>query len=274
MRSEFPYREYFSYDIIGDIAVVKSFGFSRRKLCKAAKRLMLDHKNVKTVLAQAGPVNGEYRLRQLTHLAGEDKRETLHKENGCLFAVNLEKCYFSPRLAYERRRIASLVQPGETVVNMFSGVGCFSIIIAKHALPERVYSVDINPAAYEFMVKNIRLNRLYGKVAPLLGDSKSIVKWHLERVADRVLLPLPDKALEYLPIAISALKPEGGWIHYYDFVHARKDEIPEEKVIKRIAERSCCEKAYLSFVNSRVVRSTGPNWYQVAVDIYVDRCKA
>jgi tRNA (guanine37-N1)-methyltransferase len=226
-------------------------------------------KNVKTVLAQESPVAGDFRLRRLTHVAGENKTSTIHKESSCVFSVDVATCYFSPRLSHERMRIARMVKPNETVVNMFAGVGCFSIIIAKHAKPAKVFSIDVNPAAVQFMQENIRLNRVYDKVTPLLGDSKEIVNNRLQRMADRVLMPLPEKALEYLPFAISALKASGGWIHYYDFEHAKKTENPGEKTKLKVAEKLARLGAAFEIPYSRIIRSTGPNWYQVVLDMHV-----
>ena len=140
-----------------------------------AKQIMAIHKGVKTVFSQTSPVRGDHRVRELTLLAGENKTVTKYKEAGCIFAVDIEKCYFSPRLKHERLRIASQVSPNETVVNMFAGVGCFSIIIAKTVPETKVYSIDINPTAYQFMVENVRINRVFGRVQPMLGDSKEIV---------------------------------------------------------------------------------------------------
>jgi tRNA (guanine37-N1)-methyltransferase len=261
---------YNSYDIIGDIAIIRmpsapSFEIAQR----AAKAIMGANKNVKTVLAQESPVAGDFRLRRLIHLAGESKTSTIHKESGCLFSVDIARCYFSPRLSHERMRIARIINPNETLVNMFAGVGCFSIIIAKHANPEEVFSVDINPAAIQYMKENIRLNRVCSKVIPWLGDSKEIIDSTLQRVADRVLMPLPKKALEYLPCAVSALKPSGGWIHYYDFEHATKTESPAEKVKLKVTKTLDALGVDFNVSFVRVVRRTGPNWYQLAADIHV-----
>ena len=190
---------YNSFDVVGDIAIIRRPCTSQANTQTAAKAIMNSHRNVKTVLLQASPVAGDLRLRRLTHVAGENKTSTVHREFGSSFSVDVAKCYFSPRLSHERMRIARKVEPDETVVNMFAGVGCFSIMIAKHANPAKVFSIDVNPAAIKFMQENIRLNRVYGKVTPLLGDSKEIITNQLQRVADRVLMPLPEKALEYLP---------------------------------------------------------------------------
>ncbi|MBN1244566.1 class I SAM-dependent methyltransferase family protein [Candidatus Bathyarchaeota archaeon] len=230
---------------------------------------MRRHRNIKTVLLQASPVSGELRLRSLTHVAGENKTSAVHKEFGCAFSVDVAECYFSPRLSHERMRIASMVEPNETVVNMFAGVGCFSIVIAKHANPAKVFSIDVNPAAMQLMQENIRLNMVYGKVIPLLGDSKEIINSRLQWVADRVLMPLPEKALEYLPCALSALKASGGWIHYYGLEHSTKTESPTEKVKLKVAEKLDALGVDFEVPFVRVVRSTGPNWFQLAVDVHV-----
>lgn len=258
---------YNSYDIVGDIAIIRLFETSKKLSRIIAETIMKVHKNVKTVLAQVSPVQGDFRLRKLEHVAGEKKTKTVHRESSCLFAVDLEKCYFSPRLFYERMRIAKLVKNGEIIVNMFAGVGCFSIVIAKNSNASKIYSIDINSAAVQFMKENIRLNRVPGKVIPIEGDAKEVIQEKLQNVADRVLMPLPEKAFEYLPYAVSALRNGAGWIHFYAFEHADKNENPVEKVKAKVAGK--LEKLGVTFEIpfGRIVRTTGPNWYQVVVDI-------
>jgi len=256
-----------SYDLIGDIAVIRVQENLISQSQIIAEAIMQTHKPVKTVLRQGSKVSGEFRLRQLEWIAGEKRTEAMHREFGCVFKVNLEKCYFSPRLSFERMRITRLVQPNETVVNMFAGVGCFSILMAKHGGAQTVYSIDVNPSAVEFMRENIRLNRVQGQVVPILGDAKQIITKRLLKVADRVVMPLPEKAYEYLDYAVLALRSTGGCIHYYDFEHASKEENPIEKVKAKIAEKlqRLGSEFHISF--GRVVRSTGPNWYLVVLDI-------
>jgi tRNA (guanine37-N1)-methyltransferase len=262
---------YNSYDVVGDIAIFRLPYASCKNAQEIAEAIMSVRRSVKTVLAQVSPVAGEFRLRRLSHVAGENRTITVHRESGCLFFVDLEKCYFSPRLSHERSRIAKLIEPNETVVNMFAGVGCFSIIIAKQTNTAKVFSIDVNPAAIQFMRENIRLNRVYSKVIPLLGDSKTIVERRLQHMADRVLLPLPEKAFEYLPSALSTLKTSGGWMHYYDFEHTEKTENSVEKTTLKVTEKLSSLDVAFEFPFSRVVRTTGPNWYQLVLDIHVTR---
>ncbi len=260
---------YNAFDIIGDIAITKLPNSSQASAKSLAEAIMNRHRNVKAVFLQDSPVTGDFRLRSLVHVAGENRTRTVHKESGCSFAVDVEKCYFSPRLSHERLRIAQLVQPDETVVNMFAGVGCFSLIIAKRQPTAKVFSIDINPTAVQFMQENIRLNRVFNKVVPLLGDSKEIIEDQLQRCADRVLMPLPEKAYEYLPCAVSALKPSGGWIHIHAFEHATKNENPTEKVTQKVKKELDALDVHFEVPFIRVVRSTGPNWWQLVADVHV-----
>jgi tRNA (guanine37-N1)-methyltransferase len=258
---------YNSYDIVGDIAIIRLTKTSQSHSEAIAKAILRVHKNVKTVLAQTSPVCGDFRLRKLEFIAGENKTSTIHRESECLFSVDVRECYFSPRLFYERMRIARQVKSGEVIVNMFAGVGCFSIIIVKHSKAEKVYSIDINPAASLKMQENVRLNRVYEKVVPILGDAKDIIEKRLCHVADRVLMPLPEKAFEYLPYGSLALKKVGGWIHYYDFEHASKNEDPIVKVKLKVAKKLESLGANFQIPFGHVVRKTGPNWYQIVLDI-------
>ncbi len=258
-----------SYDIVGDIAIIRVSEPLKQRSKIIAEAVMQTHKRIRAVWRQTSPVSGDFRLRGLKFVLGKRKTETLHKEHGCIFKVDLEKCYFSPRLSYERMRIARQIQPGEVVLNMFAGVGCYSIVIAKHSEAEKIFSIDINPVAIQYMQENIKLNKVEEKVILVQGDAKKVIEERLQNVADRVLMPLPERAYEYLDYALLALKPTGGWIHYYDFEHAKKGENPIEKIEAKVSEKLQMLGVNSQVVFGRIVRTTGPNWCQVVLDIQV-----
>jgi len=258
----------YSFDIIGDIAILKFIGGFLEDAGVIARRLLEELPNVRVVLGQVSPVSGVFRVRKLVWLAGENRFETVHREYGCLFKVDLSKCYFSPRLQFERFRIAKLVKPNEVVINMFAGVGCFSIIIAKYSSASKIYSIDLNPHAYNYMCENIRLNKVENRVVPILGDAKEIILNRLVDVANRVLMPLPEKAYEYLDYALKALKGEG-YIHYYDFVKSGKNENPIKKGVLKVSEKLKSLNVDFEIGFGRVVRSVGPRNYQIVLDIFV-----
>ncbi|MEM2849806.1 MAG: class I SAM-dependent methyltransferase family protein, partial [Candidatus Bathyarchaeia archaeon] len=207
------FEKFKTIEVVGDIAILKIPPELEPYRFKIGEEVLKRIPSIKTILRQVSPTSGSYRVRGFEWLAGEYKTATIHKEYGCIFKVDLSKVYFSPRLLFERLRIAQLTKQGEVVVNMFAGVGCFSIIIAKLKPVSKVYSIDINPTAYELMVENIRLNRVECIVEPILGDSKDVIESALEGSADRVLMPLPELAYGYLPSAISCLKDRRGWLH-------------------------------------------------------------
>jgi tRNA (guanine37-N1)-methyltransferase len=257
-----------SFDVVGDIAILKMPVMSLEEEA-IAEVIMNSNKGIKTVLSQISKISGPFRLRKIGFVVGEKKTYTVHKEHGCLFSVNLECCFFSPRLSGERLRIAQLVKPKETIVNMFAGVGCFSILIAKRIPSAKVYSIEINPDAYQLMKKNILLNRVYNKVIPLLGDSKDVAKTGLVRTVDRVIVPFPEKALEYLPYAVSLLKDDGGWIHCHVFEHDNKKRNYLDEANSKVTNTLKTMTIDFTIQKSRVVRSVGPNWFHIVADIHV-----
>ena len=125
--------------------------------------------------------------------------------------------------------------------------------------PLKVISVDVNPCAFQHLRENIRLNRAEKTVVPIQGDAKKITENRLQNAVDRVLMPLPERAYEYLDYALLALKPAGGWIHYYDFEYANKNEDPVEKTKKKVSEKllGLCSEFQVEF--GRIVRPIGPD---------------
>jgi tRNA (guanine37-N1)-methyltransferase len=269
LRSEELKLVYKSYDIIGDIAVIRVPKKLAHQSTIIAEAILQLHNNVKAVWRQSSAVSGRFRLRKLEYLVGESRTLTAYKEHGCIFSVDLKNCFFSPRLSHERMRIARLIHEDEVILNMFAGVGSFSIIIAKHSQADRVYSIDVNPAAVGFMRENILLNHVLNRVIPIEGDSKTIIKERLRKTADRILMPLPEKAFEYLDYGIEALKPEGGWVHYYDFEHAGKGESAVSKVEAKVSQKLLLMGVSFSIPFSRIVRDTGPRRQQVVLDVQI-----
>jgi tRNA (guanine37-N1)-methyltransferase len=270
LGEDFAKRIWRRIEFIGDIALIRTpLGMNPEELRPLAEEILRRLPYVKSVWASLPGIEGPYRLRRHVWLAGEQRSETLYREHGCVFKVDINRVYISPSLNYEHIRVARLVEPGEVVFNMFAGAGLFSIIIARHAEPSRVYSVDINPDAYYYMAENIRLNRVEDRVVPILGDAKEVAESRLARSTDRVLMPYPELALEYLPYAVSSLRGSG-WIHVYLHVRTDRGEHWRSKardlVEKRLREISV-QSYTISFV--RKIRNVGPRLNQVVVDVCI-----
>lgn len=253
-----------SIDFVGDIAVVEVPSELEDYKAIVGGALLETHKRLSTVLAKSSAVGGEYRVREFETIGGVDKTKTVHREYGCLFHVNLAKAYFSPRLSYEHNRVASLVKEGETVLDMFAGVGPFSILIAKKHKKVHVYAVDANPEAIQLLTKNIVVNRVEAKITPILGEAKQVVAGRLKASSDRVIMNLPEKAIEYVGAACEAIKPEGGIIHYYEFTSASQPLETAKTRLQEVVKQT--NRKLDEILHSRIVRGTAPFTWQVVVD--------
>jgi tRNA (guanine37-N1)-methyltransferase len=257
---------YGAFDQIGDIIIIRipDSLLSKKKII--GKTLLEKVKTAKSVFYQSSPVEGDFRIRDLELLAGEDKTETEYKEHGCRFRIDVQKAFFSPRLSTERERIANLINDGETVINMFGGVGMFSIIAAKKKKCV-VYNIDINPDAIELCRKSISLNKLKGQVESIVGDASQIIEEKLADKGNRILMLLPERSDEFLDSAIKATK-SSGIIHYYSHQHADKRQDATELSKQHFLQVTPVKS---EIIGGRMVRPVGPRYYQTVVDVRITK---
>ncbi len=248
-----------SYDIVGDIVVVKipdSLEPYRKPLGESLLKL---HKNVNVVLEDRG-VEGDFRVRDVVHLAGEHRTSTVYKEHGSEFAIDLTKAYFSPRLATERMRVVEKVQPGERILDMFAGVGPFSVLIARNVDVDKIYAVDMNPDAVELLRKNIRKNSVGKKVEAIEADARGVkVK------VDRVIMNLPHSARDFLDHALKSLDHSKGYVHYYEVISTEGLETLESALTDIIKKLGFHAKV----IDVREVRTYSASKVHVAVDLEI-----
>lgn len=252
-----------SYDIVGDIIVIEALSpaiLDYRK--KIGEALLKIYPSAKTCLLKVGKVRGEWRIPALEAVAGENRFETTHTEYGVRVRVDLSKAYFSPRLGHERQLVASSVSDGETVVDMFAGVGPFSLAIARRA-NATIHSIDINPDAIRLLETNLSLNRLKGRVLPHCGDAREIAR-SLKGIADHVIMNLPHDSMGFIQEATSLLKPKGGILHIYTFSGDPKAADTRERVEQALCKH--CGKIRLMAL--RIVKEVAPKRWQVAIDAF------
>lgn len=222
-------------------------------------------KRARIVARRLTPPQGEMRIPQLKIIAGGGSTETIHRENHCIFKLDPFKVLFSPGNSNERLRLSQLVKEGEIVVDLFSCVGQFSIPIAVHSKPLKVYAIEINPVAYNYLVTNILLNKVSEVVEPILGDCKEVAP---VGVADRVIMGLINGTEKYLGTALNSLKMEGGTLHYHEAIPKRllKDKI---KVIEEKIQQESFKVEHLNF---KRVKKYAPSIDHVVMDITVAPC--
>jgi len=256
-----------SYEIVGDIAVLNESADEA-----VASAIMKLHKNIRVVARRRSHVEGVFRRRRIEIIAGERRTETVHKENGCRYKLDLERVYFNPRLATERNRVASLAArsaSAETIIDMFAGVGPFSILIAKRAVKSHIIAIDINPDAIKYLRENIRLNAVEN-VEPIEGDVKAIYGAFRDK-ADRIIMNLPKSAYKFLAEAVQMLKPEGGTIHFYMVESIKKGEDmnnAKHKFCTWLTELGAHTPEILTV---RKVKAYAPRRYIIGIDARVFR---
>ena len=254
-----------SFDLLGELAIVEITEELERKRKEIGEAVMKVHKAVRTVAVKRGPMEGEFRIRKLEVIAGKKKTETNYKESGCVFLLDPAKVYFSPRLSFERERIAGLVGDKERVLVMFAGVGPFPIVIAKKNPGAIVSAIELNPVAFDYMVRNIRSNKVEESVSPVFGDVREAVPLLFEGWADRILMPLPKGAEEFLDVALIAAK-KGAVVHVYTFTRVGDEEKKAREIVGKI--RGLGRRAKL--LAFRTVRPFAPHVDQISVDIEVE----
>ncbi|MBI5229030.1 class I SAM-dependent methyltransferase family protein [Candidatus Micrarchaeota archaeon] len=253
------------FQIIGDIAIVQLKEPLHKLKQEIAEIILKNFPNrIKAVCLKSGEIMGEFREPKIERLAGNGL-ETVHRENECLFKMDVSKVMFAKGNVNERRRIASLVKAGEIIVDMFAGLGYFTIPIAVLSKAKKIYSIEKNPVAFHYLKENLVLNRVGGKVVPIEGDCVEKAP-AIGKIADRVLLgylPAPKFAL---PAAFAVAK-EGAKMHYegvwYEF-----DSI--ENVFGDVIEGAKKANRKVALEHVQRVKSFGPHRYHVVLDVALD----
>ena len=223
---------------------------------------------MESVYLNKGIIKGSFRTPEnIEYVAGKEDPIVIHKEHGVSYKFDFTKIMFSQGNLAERKHLATLVKEGEIIVDMFAGIGYFSLPIAKIAKPRKIYCIEINPLSSKFLSENIKLNHLEDKITPINGDcKKEVLRLAKKGVrADRVIMGVFPAPKEYIKEALALVKEDGTFYHYEGVVD--KDNYLSlykefEEIVKGNQLRS-------KLVDKRFVKSYGPNLYHVVLDIHV-----
>ncbi len=252
-----------SYDMVGDIAIIEVPYELEKKEAVIADTLLKLHKNINVVVKKISEHKGVFRLQKYKVIAGEKRKKTEYVESGVRMRFNIERVYFSTRFGTERLRIAKLVEKGEDVLVMFSGIAPFPLVIARNSDAEEIYGIEINPVAHKYGIENVRLNKMEDRIKLYEGDVRMVVPG-LKKRFDRVVMPLPKGGENFLDMALRSVKDKG-IVHFYDFLHV--DEFDQAK--KKIKE--ACKKAGKRYRTQRLVKcgQQKPYVFRICLDVRV-----
>ncbi|ELZ91646.1 hypothetical protein C440_15069 [Haloferax mucosum ATCC BAA-1512] len=245
-----------SYERLGEIVILDEDDPERAR--EIANAIVASDLTADTVVNRASKIKGELRIRDWDVLVG-DSTETVHREYGHEFHLDIDTVYFSPRLATERHRIVEQIHPDERVFDMFAGVGPFAIPAA--AAGAEVVACDLNAAAVEFLRENAVRNDVSDRLTAIHGDVRTVADDY-EGWADRLVMNLPHSANEFLDTAV-LLAGDECLIHLYDIQHEDDPFGPGLEAV-----RAAAEPAYeVAVVEERIVRSYAPHEYNVCLDV-------
>jgi tRNA (guanine37-N1)-methyltransferase len=252
------------YDVLGNIAILKfEKGEKVREKKKVAERFLKKHKAVRSVLEKSEKVKGRLRRIKTKYIAGEKTKEALYKENNCVFRLNVDSCYFSPRLSSERKEIASMVRKGEKVLVMFGGVAPYAIVIARLSKAGKIVSVELGKEGNRYAKENIKRNKFSDKIKLIQGDVRKKVPMLRERF-DRIVMARPNLKDSFLDVAFPKVR-KGGMIHYYGFYEAGKvGEL--KKLIEKEAKKA---RKKIKVLRVKKAGDIAPYRYRYRADVKV-----
>ncbi len=256
-----------TFDRLGNIAIVKFSKDVRINDKKQfANKLLHDNPSIKTILEKTRKFKGRLRKQETSWIAGEKTKEALYKENNCIFRLNVDSSYFSPRLSNERKEIAGKIKKNDEVLVMFSGVNPYGIVIAKNSKAKKIVSVEINREATKYAELNIELNKVKNRVEVVQGDVKKIVK-KFEREKKKfsvIVMPRPQLKESFLKEAFM-LSKKGTRIFYYDFT--RISEI--DSVVDKIKNEAKKSRKKIKILKIKKAGEIAPYKFRVRVDFKI-----
>ncbi len=217
---------------------------------------------VEAVLAEEGPVTGIERRPSVRLLWGEGT-VTVHREHGVEYEFDAARQMFSKGNVHERLRMGQVVEEGDVVVDMFAGIGYFTLPMAVLGSPAVVHSAEIDPGAHGYLEGNVVRNGVEMTVEPLLGNCREVVP---RGVADRVVMGYVGGTEGFLDVAMEALGPSGGVVHLHEKYGI--EEVPDRpmRAIETAASASGRTARLLSW---REVKSYAPAIVHAVVDVDV-----
>ncbi|MBI5223203.1 class I SAM-dependent methyltransferase family protein [Candidatus Micrarchaeota archaeon] len=255
-----------SFDILGNLAIVEIPDKLSKYDSQIGEAVLTTHKNVRSVYKKLGAMEGEFRVRRLSLIAGRPNLLATYVESGVRMRFDVSKVYFSVRLAHERGRIADLMSPSEKVLVFFAGVGPFALVMAKKHKKSQIVAIELNPDAIVSLEENISLNHL-PNVTAVAGDVRKVVLSKYLDFADRIVMPLPHSAHEFLDVAFAGIK-SGGIVHFYTIVKEIDWSVHALEKAETEARKAGVK---IEVVGKRIVRPYSPKEVQVVLDIRVKK---
>lgn len=221
----------------------------------------------KGIWLRKGQIIGDFREpKGLIHLWGDSNPEVRVKENGIYYYFDFTKIMFAKGNVHERGLLPKKIKENEIIVDMFAGIGYFSLGIAKTKKPKKIYAIEWNPLAFQYLEKNIIKNNVEEIIIPLHGDSKEIVMQLAKNgiTADRIIMGLIPAPVDAIIPALSLIS-KNGTVFVYEGVEPENSTFLFDE-FNQIAEKNKCK---CKLIERRLVKAFKPHEYHVVLEIEV-----
>jgi len=250
------------WEKIGDVVIIK-LQKELKKYKKQIGRTYADVLNCKTALEDISGITGVYREPNVEIIYGKKETETIHRENNIRYKLDPRKIMFSSGNMDERIRMAKISNSKETVVDLFAGIGYFTLPIAVYSKPKKIFACEINPVSYKYLCDNIVLNDVTDIVQPLLGNNKETAP---KNVADRIIMGYIENTHKFLQTAIDCLKNKTGIIHYHEVC---PDELFPDRPLKHVLKASERNGKKANLLKYKHIKSYAPGVGHYVLDIKI-----
>ncbi len=256
------------YQELNHIAILNLKPELREHAGQIAKSMHEILPSLKAIWHKTGKIEGKYRQPQgLAHLWGDSKSEIILTENHVKYKFDFTKIMFAKGNVTERRILPTRIKEGEVIIDMFAGIGYFSLGMARTKKPIKIYSIEWNPEAYSYLCENIKLNKVDSIIKPLFGDCKEkIIELKEEKIrADRIIMGLLPAPVDAIPSALSVIKDNG--IIVYEGIEGKEST----ELFDKFSEIANQEGFLTSIIERRVVKIYKPHLYHVVIEILVKK---
>ena len=216
-------------------------------------------------LAKLGEISGEMRESSVEMLLGKDDW-VVRRESGVDYGYNLTQCMFSAGNVNERRRMGEVTGTGEVVVDLYAGIGYYSLPMLVHSQVDHIHCCEWNPNAVRALESNLKSNGVAGRCTVHFGDNR-VTMANLEGVADRIILGLLPSAEGGYALAMTALRPSGGVLHVHGVAASGNHVAWATGVTEALRERG--RGFSVDAAEALVVKSYAPHWDHVVLDVTV-----
>jgi len=218
-------------------------------------------------LARSGEIVGEKRESTVEMLVGNNDW-VIRKENGIKYGYHITQCMFSSGNINERRRMGEIVTENEIVVDLFCGIGYYTLPILMKDNVKHVYSCEWNINAIKALKFNLDNNNVKIKCTILEGDNR-VTTNGLENIADRVLLGLLPTAEESYNVALKCLKEEGGVLHIHGLAPSGNHQVFLSETTEKLLKINLNYKIINCKINK--IKSYAPHWDHLVLDIEIGK---